>query len=94
MIGVPINAILLEFMQTENGRSFFSHPKVNQIFKDILNDYGKMLQSPHSLKYMNTDSPKGWFSVEAYEKVDYSLYKCDPSLPHYGFQCWNDWFLR
>ena len=36
-----------------------------------------MLQSSASLKYMNTSSPKGWFSKEAHEKVDYSIYKCD-----------------
>lgn len=53
-----------------------------------------MLRSPVSLKYMNTTSPKGWFSTEAYEKVDYSLYECDYLSPSYGFNCWNDWFLR
>lgn len=25
LVGVPINAIFIEFMQNENGRTFFSH---------------------------------------------------------------------
>lgn len=61
LIGFPINAIFIEFMQTQNGRSFFSHERVNQSLKKILDDYGKMLQSSVSLKYM-TSLPSGWFS--------------------------------
>lgn len=46
LVGVPINAIFIEFMQNQNGRTFFSHERVNQALKKVLNDYGKMLQSP------------------------------------------------
>ena len=36
-IGFPINAVFLDFMQTENGRSFFTNEKINHAIKDILN---------------------------------------------------------
>lgn len=61
LVGFPINSIFIEFMQTENGRAFFSNEKVNLAFKTILNDYGKMLDSPESLRYMNREEG-GWFS--------------------------------
>jgi phosphatidylserine decarboxylase len=59
-------------MQNQNGRSFFSNPHVNNVLRKIIADYNEMLESPKSLKYMNTESPKGWFSPEAMQKVDYS----------------------
>ena len=43
---------------------------------------------------MNDKNPHGWFSPKAKKKIDYSLYQCDPSQPHYGFKNWNEWFLR
>ena len=36
LVGCPINAVLLDFMQNQNGRTFFSLETVNQAFKDIL----------------------------------------------------------
>jgi phosphatidylserine decarboxylase len=65
LVGFPINVIFIEFMQNQNGRSFFSNPNVNQALKTIMADYNLMIQSPKSLKYMNTEFPKGWFSPEA-----------------------------
>lgn len=64
-IGFPINAIFLELMQNENGRSFFSHEKVNKALKGILTDYASMLVSDASLEFMNEESPNGWFCKEA-----------------------------
>ena len=43
LVGFPINAIFIEFMQNENGRTFFSHERVNHALKRILDDYGKFL---------------------------------------------------
>ncbi len=94
LIGFPINAIFIEFMQNENGRSFFSSTQVNEALKLIMADYNKMIKSEKSLHYMNEDSPHGWFCEEARKQIDYSLYICDPKKPHYGFANWNEWFLR
>jgi phosphatidylserine decarboxylase len=55
LVGFPINAIFVEFMQNENGRSFFSDLRVNEHLKDILNDYQQMLLSPLSLEFMDED---------------------------------------
>jgi len=54
LLGFPINSIFIEFMQTENGRAFFSTERVNLAFKAILNDYGKMLGTHESLRFMNS----------------------------------------
>jgi phosphatidylserine decarboxylase len=43
---------------------------------------------------MNEESPNGWFSPEAKKQIDYDLYICDPTKPHYGFKNWNNWFIR
>ena len=72
---------------------FFSHERVNHVIKKILNAYGDMLLSQYSTKYLTT-SEHGWFSPQAEEVIHNDWYKCDPTLPHYGYKCWNDWFLR
>ena len=53
-----------------------------------------MLKTPTSLTYMNTKNPHGWLSPKAQEKINYNLYECNQSLPHFGFANWNEWFLR
>jgi phosphatidylserine decarboxylase len=61
LVGFPINAIFVEFMQNENGRAFFSDHRVNSRLKEILDTYQQMLLSPISLEHMNEGSPEGWF---------------------------------
>lgn len=78
LVGFPINAIFVEFMQNENGRTFFSNEKVNHALKSILDDYNRMLLSGESLEFMNEESPHGWFCPEARKNIDYSLYQCQP----------------
>ncbi|XP_031472683.1 decarboxylase iboD-like [Nymphaea colorata] len=94
LVGFPINAIFVEFMQTQNGRAFFADREVNAALKPVLDDYNRMLQSPASLAFMNADSPSGWLCPEALAQVDMAEYECSPEEPHYGFRCWNEWFLR
>ena len=62
LVGVPINAIFIEFMQNENGGTFFSHERVNMALKKVMNDYSKLLQSPASCKFLTTEKVVGWFS--------------------------------
>ena len=89
LVGFPINVLFVHLMQNQNGRALFSNAQVNEALKPVLNDYGAMLLTETSMTYMNTKNPKGWFSPKAQKKIDYSLFECDPSDPHYGFKNWN-----
>jgi hypothetical protein len=33
--------------------------------------------------------PGGWFSEEAQKAINYDIFKCDSSKPHYGFRNWH-----
>lgn len=72
---------------------FFSHDRVNKAFKDIMNDYGAMLLTEKSRKYLTTGD-KGWFSDKANQVIHNQWYICDPKAPYWGYKNWNDWFLR
>ena len=54
IIGVPFYSIVIDLLNTENGRFFFSIPEVNQHLKLIFDSYAEMLESPFSLKHLNT----------------------------------------
>lgn len=51
--GVPINALLIDLINTNFGKSLFSHPDVNEHLRDIFNDYGNMLKTKKSLQHLN-----------------------------------------
>lgn len=53
LLGAHLNTIFCEFMQTQNGRLFFSNNVVNKHIKNILDRYAAMLKSPQSLRYLN-----------------------------------------
>jgi hypothetical protein len=53
--------MLIDLMNTESGRCFFSIPEVNAHLKLIFDTYGEMLDSPLSLKHMNGEE-SGWLS--------------------------------
>lgn len=90
LIGFPINVLFIHLMQTENGRALFSNQKFNKALRRVLDSYGEMLETPASMTYLNTNEPDGWFSRKALAAAaDYSLFKCDPTKPHYGFKSWN-----
>lgn len=94
LVGFPFNALFIDFMQTQNGRTFFSSPVVNFHLKNIFNDYGKMLKQPESLLYLNFNAGVGWLSSDAQAQINYTEFKVNTSDHHYGFKSWNDWFLR
>ena len=93
MIGIPFYATVIDLLNTEHGRFFFSIPEVNTYQKVIFDSYGEMLDSTASLKHMNAEAD-GWLSPAAVKRVNYADYICDPSAPHYGFKSWHDWFTR
>jgi phosphatidylserine decarboxylase len=93
LVGFPINAILNWTMGVPAGFSAFRNEKVNSIFKKILDEYGTFLDSPASLSVLN-DSPTGWKSKAAMEKLNMDQYQYDPNDAHWGFKSWNDFFTR
>jgi phosphatidylserine decarboxylase len=93
LVGFPINAILNWTMGVPAGFTAFRNEKVNSIFKKILDEYGSFLDSPASLSVLN-DSPTGWKSKAAMEKLNMDQYQYDPNDAHWGFKSWNDFFTR
>jgi len=71
LIGIPFYSMLIDLMNTESGRCFFSIPEVNAHLKLIFDTYGEMLDSPLSLKHMNGEE-NGWLSPSALKRVEYS----------------------
>jgi phosphatidylserine decarboxylase len=93
LVGFPINNILNWTMGVPAGFAAFRNEKVNSIFKKILDEYGSFLDSPASLSVLN-DSPIGWKSKAAMEKLNMDQYQYDPNDKHWGFKSWNDFFTR
>ncbi len=93
LVGFPINAILNWTMGVPAGFAAFRIEKVNSIIKKILDEYGSFLDSPASLSVLN-DSPTGWKSKAAMEKLNMDQYQYDPNDEHWGFKSWNDFFTR
>eukprot|EP00111_Clytia_hemisphaerica_P018765 TCONS_00055488-protein len=96
----PINALLDWPSSTPAGRACFLHENLNKLAKDILNYWGKYLQSKASTTFLS-DSLNGWFSDVALEAMKDShgrtfqqQFVCDPMKPHWGFQSWDDFFTR
>ena len=44
--GVPFLCLIMDLLNTDQGRFFFSIPEVNQHLKNIFNTYAAMLDSP------------------------------------------------
>jgi phosphatidylserine decarboxylase len=93
VVGTPLSAILLWTMGSPQGFAAYKREKINNMFKEVLREYKKFLDSPASTYVLNK-SKSGWFGKEASKKIDMSEYQCDPTKPHYGFKSWNDFFTR
>ena len=68
LVGTPINAILDYPMATKAGYVFFMNPKINEKLRDILNYWGKCLQTPDSTYVLNT-SKNCWLSNYALNEM-------------------------
>ena len=95
LVGFPINAILDWSMGTASGHAAFLNPKVNSVFKEILNEWGLFLTTKDSLSALHTGS-NGWLGEIAMKKMPNFVeeYKCDPRKPHHGFSSWDEFFTR
>jgi phosphatidylserine decarboxylase len=80
-------------MGVPSGFAGFRNDKVNALLKKILDEYGSFLDSPASLSVFN-NSPTGWKSKAATEKLNMDQYQYDPNDEHWGFKSWNDFFTR
>ena len=97
------NAILDYPMATKAGYVAFMDPRVNQKLRDILDYWGKFLQSPDSTYLLNR-SQEGWLGDEAlksmcdtaYGKNFHDIFACpnDNIDQQYGFTSWDHFFTR
>lgn len=93
MVGCPINAILDFPMITPSGLTAFLSPKVNGMFKKVLQVWTDYLDSPDSRYVLNT-SENGWLSAAAIKLLHMEDFIHDPKDSHFGFKSWNDFFIR
>ena len=93
-VGVPLYAILQWPLRMTSGLALFRDKSFNQQLKRILNDWCQFLNSPDSRDYLNETPPNGWFCPDALKEMDMSEFICEPSLPYWGYQSWNEFFTR
>lgn len=103
LVGTPINAVLDYPMATRAGYVLFNDPRVNARMKDILDYWGRYLQSPASAYVLNT-SDKGWLSQYALDEMakeaggsdflDLFAVRSDDVEKKFGYTSWDDFFTR
>ncbi|MDR5763181.1 phosphatidylserine decarboxylase family protein [Caballeronia sp. LZ035] len=94
LIHCPVNALLDWPMVMPSGYALFRDPAFNAHLKKLLNVWSGFLSGPYSRTHLTTDSPNGWFSKEADEKIGLDQFLCDPQKPYWGFASWNHFFTR
>lgn len=93
----PIGALLTFVMPTPAGFSAFLHDRINELIKNILNDYYEnWLSQPSSCDVLCDNIKGGWFTEDALQHMpDFNeTYECDPSKPHKGFISFDAFFTR
>ncbi len=93
LVGTPLSGIIVWAMGTPMGLGAFRRPKINAMFKKILTEWAKFLNSPAS-RYVLNDGPNGWFSKKALKKINIDEFKHNPNAKYFGFKSWNDFFTR
>ena len=93
LVGTPLSEILIWTMGSPEGFAAYRRDKINDMFRAVLYEYKKFLDSSSSIYVLNK-SKSGWFGKEASKKIDMSDYQCDKTKPYYGFTSWNDFFTR
>lgn len=96
LVGFPFNAILDWSMATTGGWAGFLDEKINSHLKNMLDEWAVYLSSAESAHVLNDDPKTGWFGEDAKKAMPTFVddFICDPSLPHYGFTSWDDFFTR
>ncbi len=93
LVGFPINSILNWTQGVPAGFAAFRNEKVNEIFKEILDDYGVYLNTKDSREVLKKGG--SWQSKKALETLGMEKYiKYNPDDTYMGFDSWNDFFIR
>ncbi|KAI6155711.1 phosphatidylserine decarboxylase family protein [Pisolithus tinctorius] len=102
---VPLYAIISRFCNTPGGYSAFTHPGVNERFGRVFLAWNVHLTSSASKNVIH-DGEGGWLSTAALnamvvhaggnpeQQAFEDFYICDTSDPHYGFNSYDDLFVR
>lgn len=103
LVGTPINAVLDYPMGTRAGYVLFNDPRVNAKMKNILDYWGRYLQSEDS-SYVLNNSDKGWLSPYALNEmakeaggdnfVDLFAVRSTDVKQKLGYTSWDDFFTR
>ena len=100
LTGLPFGSVLNALMGTVSGAAFFLNTKITQQFDQILSAWAAFLITPASLSVVN-ESETGWLCPTARrimlpaDGVPFEdEYDCKPTLPHYGYTSWDDFFTR
>lgn len=103
LVDTPINAVLDYPMGTRAGYVLFNDPRVNAKMKNILDYWGRYLQSEDSSYVLNT-SDKGWLSPYALNEmakeaggdnfVDLFAVRSTDVKQKLGYTSWDDFFTR
>ncbi|KAI5989662.1 Phophatidylserine decarboxylase-domain-containing protein [Pisolithus orientalis] len=102
--GVPYYGIISRFCNTPAGYIAFTHPGVNERFYRVFTEWHRFLTKPESTSVLNTTD--GWLSPDALKAIVKSsggdpdkdtfesFFECNPDDPTYGFNCYDDFFVK
>jgi phosphatidylserine decarboxylase len=97
MVGTPMNGFLAIAMATRAGLALFHDTTFNRQFRLVLDAWNAFLKSPASLDKLDISEPEklgSWISQAAWDAGVWDEMVCDPSLPGYGYDSWNSFFIR
>jgi phosphatidylserine decarboxylase len=97
MVGTPMNGFLAISMATDAGVALFHDATFNLYFRKVLNAWNTFLKASDSLDKLDIDAPEkegSWISHAAWEAGVWDDMVYDRTLPGYGYDSWNDFFLR
>ena len=92
-VGTPFSAVLMWTMGTSAGFEAYRYEKLNAMFKELLADWTRFLNSSGSCYVLNS-GPTGWQSPAALKKLDMRDYQYKPTTKYWGFTSWNAFFTR
>ncbi len=89
----PMSSLFAYMMYTEAGWLGFRNEKLNAAIDEVLDEWGRFLNSPESKHVINYDD--GWLSPPAARLMGLKDYIIpDPHDDNGGFGCYNDYFHR
>ena len=93
LVATPFSALVDWSMSTPSGLAAFRYPPINDALKVLLTAWCGFLSSPAS-RYVLNASANGWKSAAARKAVTMSDFQYDPKARYWGFNSWNDYFIR